>query len=364
MVPLRLMGMIVAASLLAAWPLAAQPLTTKTVNIESPDPTPLGQLDFPFTHRFSLFGSKVTSSPTFTLSTGLTSRTSAALRYATNSDVNSLQPGAFNEWEALLKVMGLNQAQGAPIDLTALLAYNTAASSTDAALVFARRWGPVSLLGTLKGFSNGYGMGAATAAGAGLRWDLTRFLQVSADLNGVSSGAFAGRGAPAWSVGTTFEIPYTPHSVSLYMTNANTHTLQGTSHGTSQVRGGFEFLVPFTSWQRWAAIFVPPPEPQAVQQAQAASASADVPMTVVAGETIVAIQGMKYVPATVTVAPGSTVRWVNRDSMEHTVTSTEGKWDSGTIRPGETWSRRFDEPGSYPYVCTPHPFMTGTVVVR
>ncbi|MNX06695.1 Amicyanin-alpha precursor [compost metagenome] len=361
---LSLLGLLQVAMLLAVPPLAAQPLTAKTVNIESPDPTPLGQLDFPFTHRFSIFGSKVTSSPTFTLSTGLSARTSAALRYATNSDVNLMQPGAFNEWEPLIKVMGLSQVRGAPLDLTGIAAYNTAAGSADAALVLARRWGSVSLLGTLKGFSNGYGMGAATAVGAGLRWDLTRFLQVSADLNGVTSGGAAASGLPAWSVGTTFEIPYSPHTVSLYVTNASTHTLQGTSRGTSQLRGGFEFLVPFTSWRRWAAIFAPPPEPAAVQGSVTATASPPVTMAVAASEANVTIQGMKYVPETVTVAPGGIVSWVNRDSMDHTVTSTTGLWDSGTIRPGETWSRRFDAPGSYPYVCTPHPFMTGTVVVR
>lgn len=343
-------------AMLVAMPAGAQPLTTKTVNIDSPLPTPLGQVDFPFTHRFSVFGGKVTSSPTFTLSTGLTGRSSLALRYATNSDVNPLSPGSFNEWEPLVKVMGWRQQEGAALDVTGMLAYNTAAGSTDAALVLARHWGPLALLGTLKGFSNGYGMGPASAVGGGLRWDLTRYLQVSADLNGVTSGGMAGTGAPAWSVGTTFAIPYSPHTVSLYLTNANTHTLEGTSHGTGQVRAGFEFLVPFTNWRRWAAIVAPPSEGGG--GGPTASPAATV------SELVVTIQGMKYVPAAVTIASGSTVRWVNRDSMDHTVTSRDGTWDSGPLRPGESWSRRFDAPGTYPYLCTPHPFMTGTVVVR
>ncbi len=347
------------ALLLQGLPLRAQPLTTKTVNLESPVPTPVGQLDFPFTHRFGVFGSKVTSSPTFTLSTGLAPRVSAALRYATSSDVNATNPGAFNEWEPLVKVMALSQAQGAHVDLTGLLAYNTAATSTDAALLVARQWGAFTLMGTLKGFSNGYGMGAATAVGTGLRWELTRYLQLSADLNGVTSGSAAALHPPAWSVATTFEIPYSPHTVSLYVTNANTHTLEGTSRGTANLRGGFEFLVPFTSWSRWGAIFAPPPESKASAPSPAAAQEAQP----VAGESVVVIDLLKYAPETLSIPRGTTVHWVNRDAMGHTVTSREGKWDSGMILPGGSWSRRFDEAGTYAYYCTPHPFMTGTVVV-
>ena len=338
-------------------PLRAQPLTQKTVNLESPATTPPGELHFPFTHRFVIFGSKVTSSPTFTLSTGLTPRTSAALRYATSSDVNPTQPGAFNEWELLVKRWALNQSEGAWVDLAGILAYNTAASSVDGAMVASRQWGPLALLATAKGFSNGYGMGLGTALGTGIRYNLTRYLQVSADLNAVTSGGLAPSALPAWSVGTTFEIPYSPHSVSLYVTNANTHTLEGTSRGTSVLRGGFEFLVPFTSWARWAAIFAPPPEPNGSSGREPAGTA------VPAGETVVLIQGMAYAPARVTVPAGTTIHWINRDTMGHTVTSSEGKWDSGLLQPGESWSRHFDTPGTYPYVCTPHPFMTGTVVV-
>lgn len=255
-----LVGML---GILGAFPAEAQPLTSKTVNLESPEPAPLGQLQFPFTHRFSVFGGKVTSSPTFTLSTGLSPRTSVALRYATSSDVNPTVPGAFNEWEPLVKHRALSQASGAPLDVTGVLSYNTASRSTDGALVLGRHWGRLAGLGTLKGFSNGYGLGPASAAGAGIRWNLTRYLQVSADLNRLLSGSMAPGSQPAWSVAAALEIPYTPHSVSLYLTNANTHTLEGTSRGTPQLRAGFEFLVPFSNGGRWAAIADPFPEPNA-----------------------------------------------------------------------------------------------------
>ena len=355
--------LLLVVALAAAPPLSAQPLTRKTVNLESPETTPVGELHFPFTHRFGIFGSKVTSSPTFTLSTGLTPRTSAAIRYATSSDVNPTQPGAFNEWELSLKRMALSQSEGAWLDLSGMLAYNTAASSVDGALLASRQWGALALLGTAKAFSNGFGMGVGSALGAGLRWNLTRYLQLSADLNGVTSGGLAGSAPPAWSVGTTFEIPYSPHSVSLYVTNANTHTLEGTSRGTDTLRGGFEFLVPFTSWARWGAIFAPPGESAAPAGAQPSAPSAKATASVSVGETIVVIDAMTYGPETLTVPAGTTIHWVNRDAMAHTVTGKDGAWDSGMLQPGGTYSRRFDVPGTYPYLCTPHPFMTGTVVV-
>lgn len=351
---------------MVAAPASAQPLTTKTVNLDSPLPTPVGQLDFPFTHRFSILGSKVVSSPTFTLSTGVLPRTSLALRYATNSDVNQASPGAFNEWEPTIKHLAMSQATGALFDLSAILAYNTSAFSTDGALVVARHWGPLSLLGTARAFSNGFGQGASGALGAGLQWHLTRYLQLSGDVIQASSGAM-----PAWSVATSFEIPYSPHSVSLYVTNANTHTLEGTSRGTSQLRGGFEFLIPFTSWSRWAAIFVPPPGPLAPEGPIPPTQRAPQPLSVPPiqrgqplAEQIVVISKLTFAPSAITVRPGTVVRWENRDAMDHTATSTQGKWDSGLIRPGQSWSMRFDEVGTYPYLCTPHPFMTGTVEVR
>lgn len=79
-----------------------------------------------------------------------------------------------------------------------------------------------------------------------------------------------------------------------------------------------------------------------------------------------------YSPSPITVTVGTSVTWRNTDTMFHTVTSgssngsagtPDGKFDSGEIQPGETFERTFDEPGSYDYFCTPHPWMIGQVVV-
>ncbi len=70
-----------------------------------------------------------------------------------------------------------------------------------------------------------------------------------------------------------------------------------------------------------------------------------------------------FSPASLTVSVGDTVTWLNTDSMTHTVTSDTGAFDSGLLSPGDRWSYTFTQAGTYAYHCTPHPQMTGTIVV-
>jgi plastocyanin len=76
----------------------------------------------------------------------------------------------------------------------------------------------------------------------------------------------------------------------------------------------------------------------------------------------VTIAGSAYHPAKITVVKGTKVVWTNKDSMPHTVTGT-GAFHSATIGPGKTYSFTFSKAGTFPYHCTIHPFMHGTVVV-
>ena len=74
-----------------------------------------------------------------------------------------------------------------------------------------------------------------------------------------------------------------------------------------------------------------------------------------------------YAPATVTVVIGvnNTVVWSNNDSILHTVTATDGSYNSGAIFSGASWSHTFSQPGTYDYYfCQYHPWMKGTVIVR
>lgn len=89
------------------------------------------------------------------------------------------------------------------------------------------------------------------------------------------------------------------------------------------------------------------------------------PLTTTAEPVAVNIAGFAYCPANVTVAAGVEVVWTNADLAPHTVTydGPEGLVDSGTMVQGQTWSTRFDQPGTYRYYCRFHPGMTGTIFV-
>ena len=69
-------------------------------------------------------------------------------------------------------------------------------------------------------------------------------------------------------------------------------------------------------------------------------------------------------PPQISVPAGSTVSWTNDDSIQHTVTSDEGLFDTGPISPGDTFDNTFDTSGEFGYHCAIHPFMTGVVIVN
>ena len=77
----------------------------------------------------------------------------------------------------------------------------------------------------------------------------------------------------------------------------------------------------------------------------------------------VTIEGMIYKPATLTIKPGDSVTWVNKDIVEHTATA-EGRFDSKLIAPSKSWKQVFKTKGSFDYTCKYHPVMKGTLTVR
>jgi plastocyanin len=78
----------------------------------------------------------------------------------------------------------------------------------------------------------------------------------------------------------------------------------------------------------------------------------------------VTIQNFAFNSQTLTVAPGTTVIWTNKDSVNHTVTSDTGAWpDSGSLATNQTFSHTFTTAGTYPYHCALHPSMKASVVV-
>ncbi len=82
------------------------------------------------------------------------------------------------------------------------------------------------------------------------------------------------------------------------------------------------------------------------------------------GANEVFIQGMAFVPATISVTAGTTVTWTNKDAIAHTVTSNTSLFNSGSLGSGKSFSFTFTKAGSYPYYCSIHPTMTATVSVQ
>jgi plastocyanin len=69
-------------------------------------------------------------------------------------------------------------------------------------------------------------------------------------------------------------------------------------------------------------------------------------------------------PATVTVKVGDTILWTNQDSMQHDVVADNGEFKSQLFNKDQTFSFTFTKAGTYPYYCSIHPGMTGTVIVQ
>ena len=91
------------------------------------------------------------------------------------------------------------------------------------------------------------------------------------------------------------------------------------------------------------------------------------PAESVATRTVdVGIENYRYQPAELKVKIGTTVRWVNREKRtSHSVIwlDPKGNTESERFFPGESYQRRFDKAGTFPYACGPHPEMKGVVIV-
>jgi plastocyanin len=83
-----------------------------------------------------------------------------------------------------------------------------------------------------------------------------------------------------------------------------------------------------------------------------------------AAATVVHIKNFAFVPSTVTIKTGDAVQFVNDDGTPHTVTAADKSFDSGNIDQNGKWTYTFKKSGTYAYICTYHPYMKGTVVVK
>jgi plastocyanin len=93
----------------------------------------------------------------------------------------------------------------------------------------------------------------------------------------------------------------------------------------------------------------------ALALASASASAASVP---------VEIENFTFAPETITVAPGTTVTFVNRDDIPHLVAADDGGFRSKALDTGDAFSFTFEKAGRYGYFCALHPHMVGKVVVE
>lgn len=339
-------------------PLRAQSLLYRSPNLGGtwvPDP---GVVQFNFLHRFhvnpSSAGRAVINYPTFTLATGVARRVAIGAWFATKSPAGvGRSAGTSNETEVFARWRLLGGAEGTPgLRIAVTPAYDFLAQSVDGEVGVDYDLGPVTLEGaariTSKPLGASGGARAALAVGAVAR--VTRFIALSADVGSFVSPTVLA----AWSAGIQVQIPNSPHTFAFEVSNTVASTIQGNSIGFPQRLYGFEFTIPLRL-SRFGAWFRKAP--------RAASVTGDVDSPVAATLTI---RAMKFPADTVILSAGQAVRWNNTDPLGHTITfaTGSGEANSDLIPPNGAYVHRFTRPGTYPYSCTPHPFMTGVVVVR
>ncbi|MBS0456714.1 MAG: cupredoxin family copper-binding protein [Proteobacteria bacterium] len=78
----------------------------------------------------------------------------------------------------------------------------------------------------------------------------------------------------------------------------------------------------------------------------------------------ITIDKFAFTPNEITVAPGTTVVWINKDQTPHTVTARDKSFHSAGMDTGDTYQYTFAKAGDFSYFCSMHPFMTAIVHVR
>jgi plastocyanin len=78
----------------------------------------------------------------------------------------------------------------------------------------------------------------------------------------------------------------------------------------------------------------------------------------------IVVKDFMFTPNALTIKAGASVTWSNQDDEPHTVVSDAGLFRSGAMDTNESFSFKFDKPGTYHFTCSIHPRMVGTIVVQ
>jgi plastocyanin len=83
-----------------------------------------------------------------------------------------------------------------------------------------------------------------------------------------------------------------------------------------------------------------------------------------AADAMVVMKNFDYSPMELTVAPGTVVTWKNLDGEPHTVVSADGLFHSPALDQNDSYQFKFEKPGVYKYICSIHPKMRASVIVK
>lgn len=132
---------------------------------------------------------------------------------------------------------------------------------------------------------------------------------------------------------------------------ATTNVTEPAPQGTAELSGGQTPPQPST-----------PPSGQKVVGEEDVSGAAQ--PVVKPGVQNVQISNFAYFPNSIKVNLGTKVIWTNKDGVAHDVTSDTNLFKSRLLKQGEAFEYTFTKPGTYPYHCSPHPWMTAKIIVE
>jgi plastocyanin len=103
--------------------------------------------------------------------------------------------------------------------------------------------------------------------------------------------------------------------------------------------------------------------PSSANNAVTSTASTSTASTSTASQNSIAIQNYAFSPSALTIQKGANVTWKNDDSVQHTVVSDSPAFSSPLLNTGDTYTFQFNSTGTYPYHCSIHTYMKGTITV-
>jgi plastocyanin len=107
------------------------------------------------------------------------------------------------------------------------------------------------------------------------------------------------------------------------------------------------------------------PTPMSMEMPPAAGAAATTTTVALHRAVVrVTIHNFKFSPARVVVSRGTRVIWTNQDSDPHTIVSKPAHWSSQALDTGMSFATVVKKIGTFAYICSIHPFMHGTVIVK